>query len=1268
MRARRRALNNLYWISIFIAGTLAWRDSLAAPVYDLSHTDGMNCFYGSAEAEKVLEAQGFVVANPDFRQIFEPYIHSDLPAFITPDSAWHTYHVILEEGVKEMERAQGARLAKFSRFLLTAAQDQSSNAPAEFSAIADYASLGLALQDHAHRESLSAAQKQFVEGLLAGTAPVESPIGFPLSPVQFRPQSFYTESAELKDFYAAHQWYACVDFRLSNERETLLALCVSWLIDTNPELLDLWNQLSNPYDSFVALPEDGTVASYSRTASALLGKQFGPTGFQTRLGDIRKRLETDTPAPRINDQSLSPRQYLEFQRTTKGFRLFPARQLPCAVCFQNTVEPKISGRMLPSGLDFMAASPVLQSPAALRALEKQFGKDIAQAVQKANCPPMPDSLYGRSMEVLAKLQERLPTSVPAPLRTEAWADVQLWTQLGAWAEQRHTWALYTKFGASTAGITISPPGVVAPYPKFFAGLANLARETAKTFEGTAAEKNFDAKSLATDLYEMEKLVRNNYNGMTKEELAKIRPKTAHYSRFFQTFYSKHFTEIQKDARKFHSDLDNRLKQIASGEQPSPEDREVLNLYFETRQFAPPQLRKFAEVCDKLAEFAKVQLAGNSLGHEEASWVRDYGKMIAHLQGYDADTWEDEFSIVTRIFNNQYDKSVFYAGVARPQALYIILPYKGKFQLYRGAVLTYREFSRPEGENLNDQSWREIVAKGKAPPPPIFTQSFLRNDKLMPSEKKRTTAEIKQPPPPPSKLAVQAVDLGPSPTQWVWHEGWITPSEDCKHVAYRARDGGKWRIFRDGVPGKEYDEARYQSFSPDSQHLAYLSRITNKWCIVLDGVDGPPFFQFNETTKEYWPFVFSPDSTRLAYVASNEKGKQYVVVDGVEGPLFDQVLHHSFSFCDDSKHYIYAARRERQGIVVKDGKEILKAEDVLSPVQSFGSTMIGSTFGPFLSSDGSRFACVIQRNGKWIAVVDGKESPPWDSISDLSLLGPSAGFSADGLHFTYVGDLGENHFVVLDEKINTNSWYYCAVFSPDSKHSAFVRATERAGASSATCLVLDGKPGKQFQGEIKNITFSPDGKKVAYKVGAWRADEFVVVHGGEEFDDYAADGDIVFSPDSHHLAFHGRKNAQSYFVVDGQPYLKSDDRYGGSLSSYFTFSPDSKRWGFISQHKDQKYAVICGVEYGPFYHLGIPDEEEYIYFSPDSRHFAFIATRQNSPRDYVGKEYLVVDGLEHEIDGRWLSGSVLRFDSATKLHGLVMGKERMTRLEAEIVKN
>jgi hypothetical protein len=119
----------------------------------------MGGFGGSAEAKELLAKNGFVVGDPPFKQIFEPYIKSprterssekhphgeSVPSFITTDSAWHTYHVLLEEGVKEMEQVQAQRLLLFSRSLLAAVRKPRVQTDAQDLHL--FASVGLALQD-----------------------------------------------------------------------------------------------------------------------------------------------------------------------------------------------------------------------------------------------------------------------------------------------------------------------------------------------------------------------------------------------------------------------------------------------------------------------------------------------------------------------------------------------------------------------------------------------------------------------------------------------------------------------------------------------------------------------------------------------------------------------------------------------------------------------------------------------------------------------------------------------------------------------------------------------------------------------------------------------------------------------------------------------------------------------------------------------------------------------------------------------------------------
>jgi hypothetical protein len=74
-----------------------------AQSYDLGLVADIAQFSGSDAAHELLRKNGFVVADPAFKQIFEPYIKSPmthepsgenprgltLPSFITVDSAWH---------------------------------------------------------------------------------------------------------------------------------------------------------------------------------------------------------------------------------------------------------------------------------------------------------------------------------------------------------------------------------------------------------------------------------------------------------------------------------------------------------------------------------------------------------------------------------------------------------------------------------------------------------------------------------------------------------------------------------------------------------------------------------------------------------------------------------------------------------------------------------------------------------------------------------------------------------------------------------------------------------------------------------------------------------------------------------------------------------------------------------------------------------------------------------------------------------------------------
>jgi hypothetical protein len=168
------------------------------------------------------------------------------------------------------------------------------------------------------------------------------------------------------------------------------------------------------------------------------------------------------------------------------------------------------------------------------------------------------------------------------------------------------------------------------------------------------------------------------------------------------------------------------RRCAEEGQANEADTEILRAYFNSRQPVARLLKDFAPVCDRLAELATKSRSGEALTKEDVAWIENYGVTLAGFHFYQGNSYlvpRDDFPMVTRVFSNPLTSSMLYAGLARPQALYVLIPSGPDLQLYRGAVMTYREFARPNEQPLDDESWRELVAKGNTPPAPPFTRSF-----------------------------------------------------------------------------------------------------------------------------------------------------------------------------------------------------------------------------------------------------------------------------------------------------------------------------------------------------------------------------------------------------------------------------------------------------------------------------------------------------------------------------------------------------------------
>ena len=689
-------------------------------------------FEGSDEAKALLAEQGFVVTAQQFPQIFSAYINEDGPPFfITEDSAWHTYHVLLEDGVRQFEEDQIATLRQFSSRLVDVTRARSQQRGDVYWDLAAFAAVGLALQDPAAVPGeFQAVATEVAKSVTEEVNPVSALFfGLPLAPERFRAVSFYTKNAALGDFFRARQWYASCAFRLKSKAETERALHLALLVDGDRELKELYEQLTRPYDMFLGPTDDSGVPQYVALSADVIGAAPSSEQIAARLDMFCERAAS-LPLPKINDQLLDPAQYAQYAIEIQGFRLLPARICPSAVVMQGTVDPQVPGRDTPSGLDFFATGDLACEPAR-RALSAVVSDPATlKAILGAPTEPLPDSLHGQALGILRLLQEPLPAQAPQPLRTAAWQDKQLWTALAAWAEQRHTWARHVKPVYSVSNGAPQPPGYVSPYPKFFSALGKLARQTATAFspDPEVSKSQRAGRQLLRSLETVRKAhEESRWGEHSMGEYVRL-------SNFCFYFVKSPNTETsgREDAETpakllERADLIERTaRRWIAGDDLDEHNRSAVDMWSFQRPDTVELLQGLADVCDRLAVLAQKELDGQPFDRDDTYFIEDYGRKLAHLHSYTSEAYMspvDDLPQVTPVHVNPNTNQTLYAGVARPEAVYVILEVNGERVLHRGAVLSYREFTQSTQQPLDDTIWLNRVRSGQPPSPPAFTKSF-----------------------------------------------------------------------------------------------------------------------------------------------------------------------------------------------------------------------------------------------------------------------------------------------------------------------------------------------------------------------------------------------------------------------------------------------------------------------------------------------------------------------------------------------------------------
>ena len=371
-------------------------------------------------------------------------------------------------------------------------------------------------------------------------------------------------------------------------------------------------------------------------------------------------------------------------------------------------------------------------------------------------------------------------------------------------------------------------------------------------------------------------------------------------------------------------------------------------------------------------------------------------------------------------------------------------------------------------------------------------------------------------------------------------GDIVVSPDGTRVAHAVSKGGWVHVEiagRDKMVFPEYErvDLAHALFSPDSQRLVYEAMSKGREFVVLGGVEGA---KYDDVVLKH--ARFSTDGKRFAYLA-RDGGRNSMVVDGKPDEAFGEVVHPVPVFSPDGKEIAYGVKAGEQEFVVLNGKK-LKGYDAVR----------GLVFGT-----GNKLAYAVSERSKWMVVVGSEESSRFPAAADSSgaAVPPNPVVSPDGSSLAYIAGSDRGSYVVRRPmgkgKVHKDKVHASVgprlLFSPDGKRLVY-RATSKGGEF----IVDNGKNGAYYK-SVGLPTLSPDGKQLAFKA---KGDEgWVLVLNGEEDSEGFAKR-IVFGPQSEQLAWVKRSGKQ-YVVLDDEPGPAH------SSASSLTFSAGGERLAYVA---------------------------------------------------------------------------------------------------------
>lgn len=329
-------------------------------------------------------------------------------------------------------------------------------------------------------------------------------------------------------------------------------------------------------------------------------------------------------------------------------------------------------------------------------------------------------------------------------------------------------------------------------------------------------------------------------------------------------------------------------------------------------------------------------------------------------------------------------------------------------------------------------------------------------------------------------------------------------------------------------------------------------------------------------------------------------RSVVVVNGEEGPLFDELLTtlgdrsltcvNAVLFSPDGQSHAYAVRIGDEYVVVRDGKEIYRGP--------FANRALAGGTGQLTMSPRGKHVSFLEKvdvsasQHGWRLVVDGKAGPLSSNNNSFRLF-----FSPDDSRWAYVATKlngkQDEMFTVLDGKEVPHLGHLVS-FTPTNKV-----VVAGAGADGVWTLFVDGKPVvKGLSDPERKVWLAPAGASIAAAIRKPGGAVALWIDGSEIS---AAGGakdivDVAFSPDGKRYLAVCQTGSAHFAVTDG----KKSQEY--RLINWPQFTKDSSRAIFVASAGSKNFVVVDGQESDGFEIIG----GQYVKIAMPRRgpHFAY----------------------------------------------------------------